>query len=123
MVGQPPTDTPFGMEPNVAAGLAYLFPLIGGIVMLAGGGTNRLVRWAAAQSITWVVVYVVAQIAVGIVSMLLHLFLAMMFVGWILWLAAFVIWIATTIAGFQGRDVRIPWIAGITESVFKGILA
>ena len=51
-VTEPPKDTPFGLEPNVAAGLAYLFTLLGGIIMLVGGGTNKFVKWAAAQSIT-----------------------------------------------------------------------
>ncbi len=43
-VTQPPNDTPFGLEPNVAAGLAYLFGLVGGVVIMLGGGTNKFVQ-------------------------------------------------------------------------------
>ena len=63
MALQAPTDTPFGLQPNIAAGLAYLFGLIGGIVILLGGGTNRMVKFAAAQSITMWAIYIVLSIA------------------------------------------------------------
>jgi len=114
-VTQPPTDTPFGLEPNVAAGLAYLFCLLGGIVMLVGGGTNKFVKWAAAQSITiWVVYFIL-----GFVLSFIHLWLLYP----ILWLLGLIVWVWTLITGFQGKEVRVPGIASITESVFKSVLA
>lgn len=127
MVEQPPPtpkDTPFGLEPNVAAGLAYLFGLIGGIVMLAGGGTNKFVRWAAAQSIVLWVGFVIVWIVLGFliwpmvaaglwgVYSILHL---------IVNIAALAAWLWTFITAFQGREVRIPVIASITQSIFKTV--
>src|ERR1700729_2690058 len=100
-VTQPPSDTPFGLEPNVAAGLAYLFCLLGGIVILVGGGTNKFVKWAAAQSITlwgaWAVIWWVL------------LFLSHAWVFWpVILLASFVlpilglvVWLWTFISAFQ----------------------
>jgi uncharacterized membrane protein len=121
-VTQPPSDTPFGLEPNVAAGLAYLFCLLGGIVILVGGGTNKFVKWAAAQSITlwgaWAVIWWVL------------LFLSHAWVFWpVILLASFVlpilglvVWLWTFISAFQGKEVRVPGIASLTESIFKSQL-
>jgi uncharacterized membrane protein len=118
-VSQPPKDTPFGLEPNIAAGLAYLFTLLGGIIMLVGGGTNKFVKWSAAQSITMWGLYFVVYFALWFLVAIIHpLFILFMVMG-LLW---FVLWIWTTITGFQGKEVRIPVIDGITESIFKSQL-
>jgi uncharacterized membrane protein len=123
MVTQPPKDTPFGLEPNVAAGIAYLLALVGGILMLAGGGTNRFVKWAAAQSITlwlcWVVLYIALDVIVGVVHFLILLFFP---VALLLNLLGFVIWLWTTISAFQGKEVRVPFVADITQNIFKSQL-
>lgn len=113
-VTQPPKDTPFGLEPNVAAGLAYLFCLLGGLVMLLGGGTNRFVKWAAAQSITLWVIYFVLWFVLGF----LHLWI----IYPILWILSLVLWVWTMVTGFQGKEIRIPGISSIAESVFKSQL-
>jgi len=114
-VTQPPKDTPFGLEPNVAAGLAYLFCLLGGIIMLVGGGTNRFVKWAAAQSITIWALYFILSFVLSFI----HLWLLFP----ILWIIALVVWIWTTVSGFQGKEVRVPGIDSITQSVFKSVLS
>lgn len=128
MVSQP-QDTPFGLEPNVAAGLAYLFTLVGGIVMLVGGGTNKFVKWAACQSITMFGLYIAVIIAIGILNAILgivHL--------WALWsitylismlvlLAYAVAWLWTFIMAFQGKEVRVPFVAQITQQIFGSQLA
>lgn len=124
MVGQPPKDTPFGLEPNVAAGLAYLLGIVGGIVMLVGGGTNKFVKWAACQSITLGGAYIAFYIAVTIVDMILgiaHLYpligivaILSMIVG----LLMLVAWLYTWITAFQGKEVQLPFIAGLTHQFF-----
>jgi uncharacterized membrane protein len=113
-VSEPPKDTPFGLEQNVAAGLAYLFCLLGGIVMLVGGGTNKFVRWAAAQSIVIWVVYVI----LGFVFSFIHLWILYP----ILWILALIVWLWTFITAFQGKEVRVPGIAPLTQSIFKSYL-
>lgn len=128
MVTQPQKDTPFGLEPNVAAGLAYLFSWVGGLIMLVGGGTNKFVKWAAAQSITLAIVAIAAYFICFILIfvfdmahlwMLTPIFGLLYFVVWIGWLVA---WLWTTIAAFQGKEVRLPIVAGFTESIFKSAL-
>jgi uncharacterized membrane protein len=101
-VTQPPSDAPFGLQPNVAAGLAYLFGILGGLIFFFGGGTNAFVKWCAAQSITlWVSFWILE------------------FVLPILGLLVFICWLWTTITAFQGKAVVIPGVGGITTSLFK----
>jgi uncharacterized membrane protein len=119
-----PTDTPFGLQPNVAAGLAYLLGIVGGIIMFVGGGTNKFVKWAAAQSITLWGSYIALSIAISIIGTLLaiiHLG-ALVLIIWPLWwivgLLMFVAWLWTTITAFQGKEVRLPLIADLTTRFF-----
>ena len=113
-VTQPPKDTPFGLDANVAAGLAYLFCLLGGIIMLVGGGTNRFVKWAAAQSITLWALYIV----LGFVLQFVHLWILFP----VLWILALVAWVWTFVTAFQGKEVRVPGVAELTNSIFKSQL-
>ena len=114
-VTEPPKDTPFGLDQNVAAGLAYLFCLLGGIVMLVGGVTNRFVKWAACQSITIWGLYVV----VSFVLSFIHLWILYP----ILWVLSLIVWVWTFITAFQGKEVRVPGIASLTDSIFKSQLS
>lgn len=124
-VSQPPSDAPFGLQPNVAAGLAYLFPLIGGIIMLVGGGTNKFVKFAAAQSIAWPVCYIIVQVVLTIINIVtgFHLGFIVGIIALIVWVLGIVAWLWTFIMGFQGKEVRLPMIGDLTENVFKGMLA
>ena len=121
MVNQSPKDTPFGLEPNIAAGLAYLFGIVGGIVMLAGGGTNRFVKWAACQSITLGASYIALWIILDILTMM-HLGFLFLFFPLIA-LVYFVAWLWTWITAFQGKEVRLPLVADWTEKFFGSQLA
>ncbi len=121
MATQPTSEAPFGLQPNVAAGLAYLLGILGGIIMLVGGGTNKFVKWAAAQSITMWGIYIVLVFAINFAIGLAHLYFLFMLTP-IIGLLWFVLWLWTTIFAFQGKDVKVPVIAGITESLFKSQL-
>ncbi len=119
MVSQP-KDTPFGLEPNVAAGLAYLLTWLGGIIMLVGGGTNKFVRFAAAQSIVlWVGWWIVDVAVFWVIFPMLHLWLLTVPLSMLWSVLALVLWLWTFISGFQGKEVRVPIAASITDSLFK----
>ena len=118
-VSQPPSDTPFGLQANVAAGLAYLFGVIGGIVMLVGGGTNSFVKWAAAQSITLWAGFFVLYWALSIVLGIIHAYVLLLPLLGILDILALVLWLWTMITAFQGKAVSVPVVGGITTSLFK----
>ncbi len=124
MATTPPKDTPFGLEPNIAAGLAYILGIIGGLLMMFGGGTNKFVKWAAAQSITLFIFYIAAIIVATILNVILgivHLWplmgivsLIMMIVG----LGTLVLYVWGAINGFQGKDVRLPLIGDYAAKFF-----
>jgi uncharacterized membrane protein len=124
MATTPPKDTPFGLEPNVAAGLAYILGIIGGIIMLVGGGTNKFVKWAAAQSITLFIAYIAFYIAVFILDMILgmvHLFPIVVIIGLVSMLVGLlfvVAYIYAAIMAFTGKEVRLPIIADFTTKFF-----
>jgi uncharacterized membrane protein len=117
----PTTDGPFGLQPNVAAGLGYLLWIIGGIIMFLGGGTNRFARWSAAQSIVLWGTYIVILFVLNILTMLVHLWVITGPLSLIVGLVWFVLWIWTSITGFQGKEVQIPVIAGLTKTIFKNV--
>jgi uncharacterized membrane protein len=121
-VTQPPKDVPFGLEPNVAGGLAYLVPLIGGVVMMLGGGTNRFVRWAAAQSITLWAAWIVLWWVVSFIVLGLHLWLLILPIYIVLRVLGLVLWLWTFITAFQNRQVEVPVAADLTRSIFKSYL-
>jgi uncharacterized membrane protein len=123
MVSQPQKDTPFGLEQNVAAGLAYLLGVIGGIVMLAGGGTNRFVKWAAAQSITIFSTFFLVRVVLSFLGAILHLWVITLPLGMLVGLLWLVVWLWTSITAFQGKEVEVPVIGGITKSIFGATLA
>lgn len=125
MVEQPKKDTPFGLEPNVAAGLAYLFSWVGGLVMFVGGGTNKFVRFAAAQSIVIGVSFTVLRIAIVFLwfpMLAAGLWGLFSLISLIIWLGFVVIWLWTFITAFQGKEVRVPVFANLTDSIFKSSL-
>jgi|GEM_PF-699524 len=121
MASQPPvnttSDAPFGLQPNVAAGLAYLlFMIVGGLIMLFGGGTNRFVKFAAAQAITlWVCMFVL-----NFVLSALHLGALVFFIVWPL---ETILWLVLVITAFMGKEVRVPGVADLTQKVFGAQLA
>src|SRR5580704_11518840 len=95
----PATDGPFGLAPNVAAGLAYLLGIIGGIVMFLGGGTNRFAKWSAAQSIVLWGTYIVLYIAIAFVFGLIHMWALGGILSMCIGLVWFILWIWTTVTG------------------------
>ena len=70
--------------------------------MLVGGGTNKFVKWAAAQSITIWVLYIILWFVLSFI----HLWLLIRSSGY----SRFVVWIWTTVTGFQGKEVRVPGV-------------
>jgi len=95
-----PTST--GLSQNVAVALSYLFGWVGGLVMLLFlEKQNRTVRFHAMQSV----------ILFGVLSIALAVLHGIPVIGGLLSLVSFISWLGLTIAGFLGRDIRLPYIA------------
>ncbi len=114
---QDPNQSSFGLQPNVAAGLASFFSWIGGLVILLGKPPQQWVRFVAVQSIVLAVAYIVVQVAYTVLSIILgiaHLG-ALVLILWpvdmLIGIAFFVLWLIATVQAFQGKAWRMPVIA------------
>ena len=98
-----------GLQPNVAAGLSYLFVWVGGLVFFLIEKQNRFVRFHAMQSLIFfgglsILAYVIGYIPFlgGILSGLL----------WLVWVVG---WIFLMIQGFQGKYFKLPVVGDYAE--------
>lgn len=102
-----------GLAPNVAAGIAAIFTLLGGIVMLALEKRDPFVRFWAMQSVFFGGATLVFAIAAAVIGMVLGSISAPL--GWLWSLATgavdiglVVVWIITVIKAFSGKEWEIP---------------
>jgi uncharacterized membrane protein len=125
MIQDQPTSS-FGLSPNVAAGIASFFTWLGGLIILLGKPPQQWVRFVAVQSIVLFVVYVVACIAIAVISGMLaiaHLGVISIFLGFVnllIGVAYFVAWLITTIKAFQGSALRLPFVGDIADRWASG---
>jgi uncharacterized membrane protein len=102
-------ETSSGMQPRVAALLAYVFGLVSGLIVLVTERQNDFVRFHALQSITFSLAMFVLGMAVSFVPG----------IGWIagflLNLAAFGVWLLCMAKAFQGQWFRLPVVGEIAE--------
>ena len=118
---QDQSTSSFGLAPNVAAGLASFFTLLGGIVILLGKPPQQWVRFVAVQAIVMCAAYFVAIIAISVISGMLAvahlgaLSILLWIVSMLIGLAYFVAWIICTVQAFQGKTFRVPFIAPFAD--------
>ena len=103
-----------GLSQNVAVGLCYVLTWVTGIVFILAEKQNKVVRFHAMQSIilfggltilTIIVPYI--PFIGGLLSVLVNL-------------AIFVAWIAMMVMGFQGRNIKLPYIGDYAEKWANG---
>ncbi len=123
MIQQDSTQSAFGLAPNVAAGLASFFGIVGGIVILLGKPVQQWVRFVAVQSIVlwavWIAFLIAINIVLGIVGMIPGLRLVLipivLLVQLALGIVIFVAWLMTTIKAFSGQALRLPVVAALAD--------
>ena len=98
-----------GLEPNVAAALAY-FVFIGIIwLILEPYNKNRFIRFHSIQAIGLAVVSTGISIVLGMIPVL----------GWILLiffpLVVFVVWVICAVKAFQNEWFKLPFIGDFAE--------
>ena len=106
------------MSPTLAAGLAELFPPIGGIAFLLIEKKDAFVRFHSMQSL----VFGVGLVVFGIVVTILTTILAFIpLLGWLLamvigliavvvYLASMVVWLVAAFKAFTGVEWEIPFV-------------
>lgn len=104
-----------GMQPNVEAGLSYLFGWITGLIFFLVEKQNRFVRFHAMQSILFFGGLTVIRIILSIIGALPILG----FFASLIWIAVIIIglvgWIILMINGFQGKYFKLPIIGDYAE--------
>ncbi len=110
------TSTTTGVEPNVAAALAYMLGPVTGVLFLVLEKTNRYVRFHAAQSTLVGAFFIILTVGIGIVARLaafvpivggLVVLLLTMGVA----LITFVLWLALMWKAYNGEEWQAP-VAG-----------
>jgi uncharacterized membrane protein len=117
-----PKSAGSGLEPNIAAMLAYIFSLLGGIIFYVIEKDNKFVRCAAMQSILLSVAFFALNFVVTILTTMLAFTtfgLGVLFLnlGWILWLAFVVLSILLAVKAYQNNEWELPIIGKIARNV------
>ena len=118
-----------GLAPNVAAGLAAVFPLVGGVIFLVLEKKDKFVRFWAMQSIFFgglafgisIVLRVVAFVF-GFLPFIGKLMLFLLLIVYpIFGLAWFVVWVIGIVKAFSGKEWEIPWLGKLARQQLEKI--
>jgi uncharacterized membrane protein len=126
-----PTPVPtssMGLAPNVAGALAYLLGPITGILFLVLEKENRFVRFHAAQSTAFSVVWIIAWVVFGVV---ISVIAVIPILGWLIGaiavlvnlvvaLGGLIFWLFLMLQAFGGREYEIPWIGAKARTMILG---
>src|SRR6266487_4124145 len=121
-IPNPNGPTSMGMDANVAAGLSYLFSIIGGLIFYFGEKQNRFVRFHAMQSIIFNAFWIVLFIVLFTVQSFLYATVILIPVGFVftcltilLPLALLAVWIVLMVYSFQGKYFKLPVLGDYAE--------
>jgi uncharacterized membrane protein len=104
-----------GMQPNIEAGLSYLFGWITGLIFFLVEKQNRFVRFHAMQSILFFGGLTVIQFILGFLGNVPLLGFFAGPVGIAVAIIGFVGWILLLINGFQGKYFKLPIVGDYAE--------
>jgi len=116
--------TSTGLTPNLAATIAAVFPIVGGIVMLLLEKQNRFVRFYAVQSLVLSAVWIGLNIFLRLCSAIFHILpiiggilsavtnLVLLVAG----LGFLVFWVIQIIKAFNGVEWEIPYIGPVARA-------
>ena len=118
-----PVAATSGLPPNIAAGLACLFSLLGGVVFLILEKKNSFVRFYAMQSVFLGGIGLAYSIGSRIFTEILRhipfigfmLIIVLGLVGLVVGLGSLVLWIATMIQAFSGKEWEIPYVGPLAR--------
>lgn len=122
-MGGPQPAASSGMDPQLAGLLAYLIPPITGIIFLLIEKTNKVVRWHAAQSIVFGIVWIVLWVVFTILSTILGMLVPIIgtIISLVVWLGlalgGFILWVLCLIKGYSGEMWRMPVLAPYADKV------
>ncbi len=115
-----------GLDPNVAAGLAYIpicaIGLIMSIIIIVTDKTNKLARFHAFQSLllaaTWIVLYIAVVVVVGVAAAANSGALTLL--ATLLWFVVILGFLGAMIfcciKAFMGQIVKLPIIGNLADN-------
>jgi uncharacterized membrane protein len=120
---EPAAVTTTGLAPNVAAGLACLFTIVGGVVFLVLEKKNQFVRFWAMQAVFLgglilgvSIVVRLANAIFGLIPILGKLLIVVLGVGnmvfGLAWLIAYVL---AVVKAFTNQEWEIPWLGKLAR--------
>ena len=104
-----------GMQPNVAAGLSYVFGWLTGLIFFLVEKQNRFVRFHAMQSILFFGGISVIDILLSVIGNFGFLGVLTVFASSALGIIGLVGWIVLMINGFQGKYFKLPIVGDYAE--------
>lgn len=109
-----------GLDPKLAAFLAYFFGIIGGVVFVAIEKDNRYVKFHAWQSIVFSAAFIIASIGYTVIAAILgHIpflgWLIDLLLGAVVYIGGFVAWVILLIKSFSGEEYKLPFIGDFAE--------
>lgn len=110
------------MASNVAAGLAYLFGFVSGIIFLLIEKRDSFVRFATLRSILLSAVYLLFWIVYMVVAGVLvaaRLWFIVFPPGSLVRLAFLALWLWVTIRDFQGHKMSLPVIGDLVAERYS----
>ena len=115
-------ETSTGVEPRLAAVLAYTAWWLSGLVFLIIEQQHRGVRFHAAQSLVLfgglsVVIGLLSMFSVGMLVVSASAFQVARFLVSAVWIAAVVIWLVLMFRSLKGETWRVPFVADVAEKI------
>ena len=120
------TAKPLGLDPNVAAAVAYVFGIVSGLLVLVlDDSGDEFVEFHAKQSIVFSAVLFAVYVLLGIVSAVLSFvpeiggILAALFglLYPVVGLAGFLVWLFLMYKAYDGAEFALPVIGNVVRSV------
>ncbi len=113
-----------GLEPKVAAGLACVFPILGGVIFLVIEKRNKFVRFWAIQSLLLGllafavgIIFFVAHFVLGhlpLIGTLMSWILGFLY-HWVFRIAWVVVYIISIVKAFSNQEWEIPILGKIAR--------
>ena len=112
-----------GLAPNVAAGLAALFPLVGGAIFLVLEKKDKFVRFWAMQGVFFGGAMFAVSVALRIAGFIFGLLpligklmlLVLIPVQLVFGLACLAVWVIGIVKAFSGKECEIPWLGALAR--------
>lgn len=107
------TKTALNIDENIEGLLCYALGFITGIVFLVLEKENKFVRFHAMQSTITFLGFTMASFILSSIPLIGPFF------GWLIGMAAMIVWIICIIKAYQGEKFKLPIIGDLSEKHSK----